>query len=103
MINAGIYLVIDETPLLQECMHPHYSTDISSKISSTSGHSEIFRGIQTVCVNHEVTVVFINGRSLASIAAIEEFGKGPFLGFVDSVHVKPSAVAWKNDGMSLCH
>lgn len=100
--NEG-YLIVDEAPLLKKSVNPHYCTHISRKIPSASGHCKVLRRIKPVCIDHEITIVLIDSWSLASVTTVKEFWKCSLFCFVDRVHVKPGAVAWKDDGMSLCY
>ena len=66
------YLIVNESPRLEKCMYSHNGADISCKISSTSSDGEVFRGIEAICVDHEVAVVLIDCWRFASVATIEE-------------------------------
>jgi len=87
------YLVVDQAPLLEKGVDSHYSANISSKIAPASGDCEIFRWVETVGVDHEVAIVFVDGWCLASIATIEELWEAFLLCIVDGVHIEPGAVA----------
>ena len=54
-------------------MYSHNGANISCKISSTGSNGEVFRGIEAICVDHEVAVVLIDCWRFASVATIEEF------------------------------
>lgn len=84
-------------------MDSHDSTNISGEISSTCCDCKVFGRIEAVRIDHEVTVVLVNGWCLASIAAIEEFREGPLLGLVDRMHVKPCTVTGQDNGVPLRH
>ena len=53
---VSLHLVVHQSPLLQESMDPHDGTDISSQVAATGGAGQVLLGIQTVCVNHKVSV-----------------------------------------------
>jgi len=95
------HLVVNETPLLKESMDAHNSAYISRQISPACRNCKIFDRIQTVCVDHEVSIVLIYCWCLASIPVVEEFREGLALNIIDLVHIKPSAVTWQDDGMCL--
>lgn len=82
-------------------MNTHDSTDITGKIASTSGDSQVFDGVQPVGVDHEVSVVLVSSRGLAAIAAIEELCKGLLLNCINRVHIKPGRIAGQNDSVGL--
>lgn len=73
------YLVIYQPPLLKERVHPHDSTNISGKITATGCNGKILDGVQSVGVDHEISVVLVDGGSLATIPCIEEFRQGLLL------------------------
>lgn len=95
------YLVVDQAPLLQEGMNSHNGANITGQVSPAGRHSQILDGIQPVRVDHEVSVVLVDMRCLAPVAAVEKLGEGLSFDVVDGVHVKPGAIARKDDGVSL--
>ena len=99
MIKA--YLIVYEAPLFKESVHTHNRADISCQISPASSDRQIFYWIQTICVDHEISVVLVNSGRLASIPVVEEFWESFPFDSVDFVHVEPCAVAWENDRMCL--
>jgi hypothetical protein len=74
-------------------MDSHYSADVATEIPPTGGKSEVFRGIESISVDHEVTSVFVSGIRLAPVSTIEPLWQVLLLNFVDAVHVKPLTVA----------
>ena len=46
-LPPATYLVIDESPLLQEGMDPHHCTHIPGKIAATGSGRQILGGIQS--------------------------------------------------------
>lgn len=95
------YLVVDQAPLFQERVDTHNRADISSEVSATSSDCEVFNGVQSVCVDHKISVVFISSRRLAAITAVEELCERLLLDRVDNVHVEPAGVAGEDNGMGL--
>ena len=82
-------------------MYAHNGADISSKISPASSDGQIFNWIETICVDHEVPVILVDGGGLASISIVEEFWKCLPFDIVDFNHIKPGAITWENDRVSL--
>lgn len=78
-------------------MNAHDSANVTSQISSASGRSQVFRWIQAVRVNHEVSVRQVDFGCLAPVLAVEEFRQGPLFDRVDGVIVKPSTEIPKRD------
>lgn len=66
------YLIIYQTPRLEERMDSHNGANVSCKVTPAGSDGEVFRGIETICIDHEIAVVLVNCRGFASIAAIEE-------------------------------
>ena len=95
------HLVIDQTPLFKERMNAHNRTNIASKIATARSDSQVFDRVQTVGVDHEIAVVLVGRRGLASVAAVEELCQSLFLDGIDGVHVEPSGVARENDCVGL--
>ena len=75
-------------------MDSHNGADISCEVTPAGSDGEVFGGVETICVDHEVAVVLVDCRCFASIAAIEEFRQGLSFFFVNQAHVKPSAITW---------
>lgn len=82
-------------------MHSHDGTDIASQIPSTGRDGEVFGRVEAVCVDHEVAVVLIYSRSFAPVATVEKLCHGLSLNVVNCVHVEPSTVAGKHNGVHL--
>ena len=95
------YLIVDESPLLQESMAPHDGANISSKISSTSCWRQILCWVESIRVDHKVSVGEINLWSLATIFVVEKLRQMSLFNAVNAVIIKPSWVTWNNDVMSL--
>lgn len=87
------YLIVNQSPLLQKGVNAHDSANITSQIPSASRDSQILDGVKTICVDHEITIVLVDGRCFASVSVVEEFGHGLALDFVDNIHIEPGAVA----------
>lgn len=96
-------MVVNEAPLLQEGVDTHDGADITGEVATASGDGQVFDGVQSICVDHEITVVLVDGGGLASIPAVEELCESLSLDGVDGVHVKPRGVAGEDDGMGLRH
>lgn len=96
-----MYLVVDQSPLLKEGMYAHDGANVSCKIPSACGDGEVLGWVEAVCVDHEITVVTVDGRGLAAVATVEEFWEGLALTVVDVAHVEPSRVAWNNGRIGL--
>ncbi len=71
-LGFNSYLVIDQTPLLQESMDSHDCADIASEIPPTCSYCKVFDGIQAIRVDHEVAVVLVHRRCLASVSTVKE-------------------------------
>jgi hypothetical protein len=87
-------LIVDETPLLKEGMNSHDCADISCQVPSACGHRQVLHWVQTVCVDHEVSVILVYGWCLASISVVEELWESLSFNGVDLVHIEPSTVTW---------
>src|SRR4051794_29274903 len=99
--ETGTYLIVDETPLLEEGVNAHYGTDIASQVAPAGSDGEILRGVEAVSVDHEVAVVLVHIGRLAPVPAVEELWQSLALDVVDGVHVEPGAVAGQHDGVRL--
>lgn len=53
-------LIVDKAPLLEESMNSHDCTDVASQVTSTSRARQILGWIQTVRVDHEVSISQVN-------------------------------------------
>ena len=95
------HLIVDQAPLLQERMNAHDGANITCQVTTTSSHSQIFDGVQSVGVDHEISVVLVSSGSLAAITAIEEFCEGLLFDRINGVHIEPSSIAGENNGMGL--
>ena len=84
-------------------MNSHDSTNISSKIPPTCGNCKVLGRIKAISIDHEIAVVFIDGRCFAAVSIVEELGHCLFLKSIDGMHIKPSTVARKNDGVGLLY
>lgn len=54
--NVLIDLIIDQTPLLEKGVDSHDRADVSGQISSAGGDRQILIRIQTIRVDHEVSI-----------------------------------------------
>ena len=82
-------------------MNAHDGADISRKVATAGCNRKILDGVQSVGVDHEISVVLVDGGSLAAVSAIEEFGQSFLLYRVDDVHIKPGGIAGEDNGMCL--
>ena len=82
-------------------MDTENSTNVTSQISSTGGESQVFFGLQSITINHEISPIFVHSRSLAPIPSIKELRERLALDGMDFCHIEPRAVGWNNNGMSL--
>ena len=73
VLSEPTYLIVDQAPLFKKRMHPHDPADIPRQIPPTSRHSEIFSWIQSIRVDHEISVILVYRRRLAAIPTREEF------------------------------
>jgi hypothetical protein len=92
MIKRAVYLVVNQAPLLQKCVDTHDGTDITSQISSAGCDCQVLDGVETICVDHKVTIVLVDSWRFASVSVVEEFGHGLAFDFVNGVHIEPSTV-----------
>lgn len=72
------HLIIDETPLLEECMDTKNGTDIARKISTAGGCSEVLLWVEAVGVDHKISVSHIDFwrfrlRSQHSIQVLSDY------------------------------
>lgn len=74
-------------------MNTHDGTDITSQVPSAGCDCQVLNGVETICVDHKVTVVLVDSWRFASVSVVEEFSHGLAFDFVNSVHIEPSAVA----------
>lgn len=84
-------------------MYTHDSTNVTSQVPPTRRNCEVFYWVETVGIDHEITIVFIDSRGLASISAVEELREGLLLDNVDVVHVEPCGIAREDDRVRLCN
>lgn len=82
-------------------MDAHDGADIASKIAAASCDGEVLDRIETISVNHKISIILINSRRLATVSVVEELGERLPLNVVDLVHVEPSAITREHNGMSL--
>lgn len=101
LLRSRTYLIIDQTPLLKESVHPHNRADISSQISPAGSDRQIFYRVETVCIDHKVSIIFVYSWGLASISVIEELREGFSFDAVDLVHVEPGAITREDDRVCL--
>jgi hypothetical protein len=76
VLDANItatYLIVDQSPLLQEPMNPHDSSHITSQIPPTSRNSQILSRVQPIGIDHEIPIILVDTRRLASVPIGEEF------------------------------
>ena len=95
------YLIVDETPLLQEGVHTHDGADVASEVAAAGRDGEILDRVEPVGVDHKVAIVLVHGGGLAAVPIVEELGQRLALDAVDRVHVEPGAVAGEHDGVGL--
>lgn len=95
------HLVVNQPPLLKERMDAHDRADISSKVATAGRNRKVLDGVESIGVDHKISVVLVDGGGLAAVPAIEEFGQGLLLYRVDDVHIKPGGIAGENNGMCL--
>lgn len=50
------HLIVDKSPLLQECVHSHDSAHVACQVSASGRARDIFSGVESVRVNHKVAV-----------------------------------------------
>jgi hypothetical protein len=82
-------------------VNAHDRAHITGQVPATGCHSQVFDGVEAICVDHKIAVVLINSRRLASVSVVEELRHGLALDIVDGVHVEPCAVTWENDRVGL--
>ena len=82
-------------------MDAHDGADISGKVATAGGNRKVLDGVESIGVNHEISIVLVDGGSLAAVSAIKELGQGFLLYRVDDVHIKPGGIAGENNGMCL--
>lgn len=99
---AATHLVVDQAPLLKECMNAHDGAHVSSQIPPACGDCEIFRRSEPVRVDHEIAVVFVNGGCFGTISRVEELRQGASFDGMDFGHVEPGRVRGYNDFVCLC-
>lgn len=72
-LGREMYLVIDQTPLLEERVNSHNCANITRQISPAGSNGKIFHWVQPVGIDHKISVVLVHSWCLAAIAVIEEF------------------------------
>lgn len=82
-------------------MDTHDGANIASQVSSCCSHCQILARVESVCVDHEISIVFVDMWRFAPVAIVEEFWQSLALDIVDGVHVEPGAVAGQNDRVCL--
>ena len=78
-------------------MNTHNCTNISSQVSPAGGNGQIFDWVKAIRVDHEVSVIFVDRWSFASVSVVEEFGEGLSFNIIDFVHVEPRTVTREDD------
>jgi hypothetical protein len=72
--NTETYLIVDQSPLLQERMHPHDRSHVSSQIPPTRRHRQVLGRVQSIRIDHEIPVILVDLRRLAPVLAAEKLG-----------------------------
>lgn len=96
-----IDLVVEQTPLLQERVQPDYGADVSSQVPPTCRRRYVLKRVQSIGIDHEVTIRHIDIHRLALVFAVEELGHRTLLDLMHSVIVEPRCIGWNDDVMGL--
>jgi hypothetical protein len=96
-------LIIDQSPLFQERVNSHDSTDISGQVASTGSDREVFHGTKVIGANHEVAVFLVDGWCFRPISRVEKLGESSPFYFVDFGHLEPGRVGWDDNLVCLLH
>lgn len=94
-------LIVDQTPLLEEGVHPHDGAHVSREVAPAGSNCKILARVEAVGVDHEVAVVLVHVGGLAAVSVVEELRERLLLYLVDGSHIEPCTVAWKDDGVCL--
>lgn len=70
--NHYTYLIVDQSPLLQEGMYSDNSAHISCQISPARSNGQVFGRVEAVRVDHKVAIVLVHCWSLATVLEIEK-------------------------------
>lgn len=84
-----IYLIVDQTPLLQETMNTHDGSHITGQISAARCDGQVLARVETVRVDHEIAVILVYTGCLAAISFREEFRQGATLDGVNRRQAEP--------------
>ncbi len=95
------HLVVNQSPLLQECMYTHNGADIPCQIASAGSDREVLCRAQAVCVDHEVAVILVYSRCFTPIPRVKELRERAALDGVDLRHVEPRRVRRYDDLVRL--
>src|SRR5690349_3277380 len=82
-------------------MCSHNGANISSQIPSTSSACQILGWVQSISVDHEVTISQVNFWSFRFVLSIEKFWQCSFLDNMYRIVIKPRRIRWNDDVMSL--
>lgn len=85
-------LIIYQSPLFEESVDTHDGTHIASQVSSTGSHGKVLSRSEPVCIDHEVTIVLVNGRRLGPVARVKKLRESTAFDGVCFRHVEPCRV-----------
>jgi hypothetical protein len=86
-----IHLIVNQTPLLKEGVYAHDGANVTGKVASAGSDGEVLDGVQSVGIDHEVAVVLVHRRSLATITVVKELGESLALDLVRTSACSPES------------
>jgi hypothetical protein len=98
---CNTHLIVDQTPLLEESVHPHDCTHISRQVPPTSGNGKILCRIETVRVDHEISVILVNLGRFTSVLPAEKFWQRLPLERMNGAQVEPCGIGRDNQRVGL--
>ena len=82
-------------------MHSHDRPDISRQVPPTRRHGQVFGRVESIGVDHEISIVLVDLGRLAPVLAAEEFGQGFTLKGVHGTQVEPCRIRRDDERVGL--
>ncbi len=82
-------------------MDTHDSAHVPSKVTAASCDSKVLDWVQSVGVDHEISIILIDSGRLAAVPSVEELCQSLLLNRMDSVHIEPRRITWEDNGVCL--
>ncbi len=96
-----VHLVVDQTPLFQKSVHPHYGAHVSGQITSASRGWQVLARIESIRVDHKVAIAHVDLWRFWFVFAVEKLRQSTFFDLVQCCVVEPGSVWGHYDVMGL--